>query len=142
MIAQKGPPCLGGWLTLLEQILCNGCLGNLDAEHLQLAVNPWCAAPADVVSRHRSDQFAHLGCDGWSPAYPAAGLPGPVQSKALAMPAHQGVQFEDLQCLQAVRPQAVEPDPEQPLTPVKSESFAWCLVYHGQLLAERQDFEM
>ena len=36
----------------------------------------------------------------------------------------------------------VEPDPEQPLTPVKSESFAWCLVYHGQLLAKRQDFEV
>ena len=28
------------------------------------------------------------------------------------------------------------------MTAVKSESFAWCLVYHGQLSAERQDFEM
>jgi len=58
------------------------------------------------------------------------------------MPAHQGIWFEDPQCLQALWPQTVEPDPEQPLTPVKSESFAWCLVYHGQLLAKRQDFEV
>jgi hypothetical protein len=36
----------------------------------------------------------------------------------------------------------VEPDPEQPLTPVESESFMWCLVYHGQLLAKRQYFEV
>lgn len=72
----------------------------------------------------------------------ATGLPGPVQSKALAVPAHQGIRFENLQCLQATRPQAVEPDPEQPLMPVKSESFTWCLVYHGQLLAKRQYFEV
>ena len=58
------------------------------------------------------------------------------------MPAHQGVWFEGLQCMQATRPQAVEPDPEQSLTPVKSESFAWCLVYPGPLLAKRQDFEV
>jgi hypothetical protein len=32
--------------------------------------------------------------------------------------------------------------PEQPLTPVKPESLAWCLVHHGQLLAKRQEFEV
>ena len=58
------------------------------------------------------------------------------------MPTHQGIWFEYLQCLQATWPQAVEPDPEKPLTPVKPESLAWCLVYHGQLLAKRQDFEI
>lgn len=58
------------------------------------------------------------------------------------MPAHQGIWFEDLQCLQATGPQAVEPDPEQPLPPVKSESLAWCLVNHGQLLTKRQNFEV
>ena len=98
-------------------------MGNLDAEHLQLAVNPWCA-PTGIVSRHRSDKFAHLRCDEWAPASPATGLPRPVQSKALAVLAHQGIRFEDLQCLQATRPQVVETDPELPLTPVKSESLA------------------
>ena len=58
------------------------------------------------------------------------------------VPEYQGIWFEDLQCLQTTWPQAVEPDPEQSLTPVKSESFAWCLVCHGQLLAKRQDFEV
>jgi hypothetical protein len=58
------------------------------------------------------------------------------------VPAYHGIRFEDLQYLQATWPQAVEPNPEQPLAPVKPESFAWCLVYHGQLLAKRQDFEV
>ena len=78
----------------------------------------------------------------FAPTRPATGLPGPVQSKALAVPAYQGIGFEDLEYLQATWPQAVEPNPEQPLVPVESESFAWCLVYHGQLLAKRQDFEV
>ena len=65
-----------------------------------------------------------------------------MESKALAVPAHKGIWFKNPQRLQAPWPQTVEPDPEQPLTPVKSESFAWCLVYHGQLLAKRQDFEV
>jgi hypothetical protein len=63
-------------------------------------------------------------------------------ARDIAVPAHQGIRFKDLQCLQATRPQAVEPDPEQPLMPVKSESFAWCFIYHGQLLAKRKDFEV
>ena len=33
-------------------------------------------------------------------------------------------------------------DPEQPLTQVKSESLASCLLHHGKLLAKRQDFEV
>jgi endonuclease III len=72
----------------------------------------------------------------------ATGFPGPIKSKTLAVPANQGIRFEDLQCLQATGPQAVERDLEQPLTPVKTESLAWCLVYHGQLLAKRQNFEV
>jgi len=141
MIIQKGSPRLRWWLRRLDHILCDCRLGDVNAEHLQLAVNSWCA-PANVVSRHCPDKFAYLRCDGWTPAPAATGLPGPVQSKALAVPAHQGIRFEDLQCLQASRPQAVEPDPEQPFTPAKSESLAWCLVHHRQLLAKRQNFEV
>ena len=52
------------------------------------------------------------------------------------------IRFEDLQRLQATWPQAVESDPEQPLAPVKPESFMRRLVYHGKLLTKRQDFEL
>jgi len=54
----------------------------------------------------------------------ATRLPGPVQSKAFAMPAHQGIWFEDPQCLQALWPQTVEPDPEQPLLSVLCDTGA------------------
>ena len=122
----------------MDHVLCDGRLGDMDAQQLKFAVNSRCT-PANVVSKHRPDKIAHLRCDGWAPAHPATGLPGPVQSKALAVPVHQGIRFEDLQCLYTIRPQAVEPDPdpdpEQSLTTVKSQSFTWRLVYHGQLLA-------
>ena len=98
MIVQKGPPRLRWWFRMMDHVLCDSCLGDVDAEHLQLAVNPR-RAPANVVARHRPDKFAYLGCDGWAATYPATGLSCPVQSKALAVPAHQGIRFEDLQCL-------------------------------------------
>ena len=126
---------------MVDHVLCDCRLGDVDAEQLKFAVNARCT-PANVVSRHRPDKIAHLRCDGWAPAHPATGLPGPVQSKALAVPAHQGIRFEDLQCLQATGPQVVQPDPEQPLIAAKPESLAWCLVHHRQLLAKRQDFEV
>ena len=106
MIVQKGPPRLRWRLRMMDHVLCNYRLGDVNAEHLQLAVNPRCT-PANVVARHCPDKFAHLGGDGWTPTPAATGLPGPVQSKALAMPAHQGIRFEDLWCLQATWPQAV-----------------------------------
>jgi len=140
MIIQKGPLRLRWRLRMMDHVFCDCRLGDVDAEQLKFAVNSRCT-PANIVPRHRPDKFADLRCDGWAPTHAATGLPGPVQSKALAVPAHQGIRFEDLQCLQATWPQAVEPDPEQPLAPVKLESFAWYLVYHGQLLAKRQDFE-
>ncbi len=72
----------------MDHILCDGRLGDMDAEQLKFAVNPW-FTPANVVPGHRPDEFAYLRCDGWAPAPPATGLPGPVPSKALAMPAYQ-----------------------------------------------------
>ena len=141
MIVQKVSPRLRRRLSMMDHVLCNCRLRDMDAQQLKFTVNSRCA-PANVVSRHRPDQFAHLRCDGWPPTEAATGFPGPIKSEALAVPAHQGIWFEDLQCLQAPWPQTVEPDPEQPLTPVKSESLAWCRVHHRQLLAKRQDFEV
>jgi hypothetical protein len=63
MIIQKVPPRLRWRLRRLDHILCDCRLGDVNAEHLQLAVNSWCA-PANVVSRHCPDKFAHLRCDG------------------------------------------------------------------------------
>jgi len=132
---------MGSWAVVFGEDTPDQVLGNLDAEQLKFAVNPRCT-PANVVLGHRPDKFAYHRCDGWAPAYPATGIPGPVQSKAFAVSAYQGVRSEYPQCLQTAGPQAVEPDPEQSLTPVKAESFTRCLVYHGKLLAKRQDFEV
>jgi len=80
---------------MMDHVFCDCRLGDVDAEQLKFAVNPRCT-PANVVAGHCPDKFAHLGCDRWSPAHLATGLPGPVQPKALAVPAHQGIRFEDL----------------------------------------------
>ena len=72
MVVQKGPPRLRGRFSMPEHILGNGRLGNFDAEHLQLTVNPWCT-PANVISGHRLDKFTYLGINGWAPTPAATG---------------------------------------------------------------------
>ena len=95
MIVQKCPPRLRGWFSMTNHVLCNSRLGDDDAEHLQFAVNSRCT-PANVVSRHRSDKFSYPWIDGWASSPVARGLPGPIQLKALAVPAHQGIRFEKI----------------------------------------------
>ena len=67
---------------------------------------------------------------------------GTSRSNVVESPCGASIRLEDLKCLQAAGPEAVEPDPEQPLTPVKSQLFTRRLVFHGQWLAQCQNFEV
>ena len=55
---------------------------------------------------------------------------------------HQGVRFEDGECLEAARPEAVEPDPKEALAATETEPFAVFGSDHGQLLTQSEDLQV
>ena len=63
-------------------------------------------------------------------------------AKALAVPTHQGVGLEDMQCLKTPRPYTVQQDPEQAFAPMEPEPFVISLGDHGQLLTQPENFHM
>ena len=86
VIVEKRPPSLRRGMTLANHVLCDRRLGDLDTQHLQLAVNAR-GTPANVLAGHAADESAHFGKDGAPTAPPTAmRFPGPIQTKALTMP--------------------------------------------------------
>jgi len=122
-------------------VLGDGGLGDIDAEHLQLPVHARCA-PEGILLREPANESADLRGNRRSPAATRAGFPGPVEVKALAMPAHQGVRLEDGECRQTTRPEAVEPDPEEALGATEAEPFGLSARDHRQLLTQSEDLQV
>ncbi len=58
------------------------------------------------------------------------------------MPTHQSIGAENSQRVETVRPQPVEPYPETAFSPTETEPSAVPMGNHGQLLAQRQVFEV
>ena len=71
-----------------------------------------------------------------------AGFPGPVQRKALAMPAHRGVRLDEGERPETARPEAVEPYPEEALAATETEPFAVSGSSHRQLLTQSEALQV
>jgi len=83
---------------------------DLEAELEQLAVNTR-RSPGRVLAGHSTDERPDIRIDRWTSASVSA-LPGPVEPKALAMPADHGFGLHEDQGVVPVWPQTVERDPE------------------------------
>jgi hypothetical protein len=97
---------------MADDVLGHGGLGNLDAELLELPVNPR-RAPQGVGARHVSDERAGLRGDGraaWS--IPAA-LPGPDELKAGPLPPDYSGGLDDGDGIRPTGPQAGQQDPDK-----------------------------
>src|SRR5260370_27725649 len=66
MVAKKGRPSLSPWTSPSHHILGHGGLGDVDAEHQQLAVNMR-SAPEWVGQADLTDQIAQFIGDLWPP---------------------------------------------------------------------------
>ena len=124
-----------------DHVLRDGGLGDIDAEHLQFPVHARCA-PQGIVLREPANEVSGLWGDRGPPTTASPRLPGPIQLKALAVPAHQGVRFEQGECLEAARPEAVQPDPEEALAATETEPFAVSGSDHCQLLRQIEDLQV
>ena len=124
-----------------DHILRDGGLGDIDAEHLQLPVHTGCA-PQGVLLREPSNEVSALRGDRGPPTTVSPRLPGPVQPKALAVPAHQGLRLEDGECLEAAGPEPLEADPDKTLTAAETKPFAVSGSDHCQLLRQSEDLQV
>ncbi len=124
-----------------EHVLGDGGLGEIDAEHLQLPVHARCA-PQGIFLREPANEGADLRGDPGPPTTASPRLPAPVQPKAFAVPAHQGVRLEEDERLEAAGPEAVEPDPEEALGATETEPFAVSGSDHCQLLTQSEELQV
>jgi len=91
----------------------DGPFRNVEAKHLQFAMNPW-RAPRWIVRNHAEDEFAEFNAD----ALPAgaSGMPrepGPIQLEAGPVPSHNGLRLNENQCLPPPEPEAPQYHPEK-----------------------------
>jgi rhomboid protease GluP len=120
-------------------VLGDGQLGDLVAEQgeFRLDAPP---APCRILPRHTSDEAADLGVES-RPAQPVpGGAPAPVELEALAVPAENGRGLNDEEIAAPTRPQARQPDPEDPI-PTGEPGSGDGSLKDQQLVAKRKVLE-
>jgi hypothetical protein len=137
MIAQKGRPsfCRIGIPWRIPHPAQDGPFRNVEAKHLQFAMNPW-RAPRWIVRNHAEDEFAEFTAD----ALPARanGMPrepGPIQLETGPVPAHNGLRLDENQCLPPPGPEAPQNHPEQSVGSGNART-GMSPLQDGKLLAE------
>jgi hypothetical protein len=105
VIGEKGAPWLRGGTTAPSQVLRHSGLRHLEAELLQLAVDPW-GSPERIRLVHLADQGAEVRCQRRATDAAGSRLPAPTGRECAPMPMHDGGGRHDLNRLPPVRPHA------------------------------------
>jgi hypothetical protein len=95
-----------------DQVLGDRGLRDLEAELLELAVDPGCA-PQGVGASHVSDERADVRRDGGVAGPRPAALPGPEELEASPLPPDHRGGLDDGDGIVPAGPQAGQQDPEQ-----------------------------
>jgi len=114
MIAQKGRPSLCRfWIPRrFPHPAQHGPFRNVEAKHLQFAMNPW-RAPGWVLPNHAEDEFAEFNADALPAGTWMAREPGPIQLEAGPVPSHNGLRLNENQCLPPPGPEPPQNHPEK-----------------------------
>jgi hypothetical protein len=114
MIVQKRRPslCRLGIPRGFPHPALHGSFRNVEAKHLQLAVNAR-RSPGRVLGDHTEDQLSQFPADmSSSNAGPMPGEPFPVQLETRAMPEDYSLGLDQDQDSPPVRPQPTQNDPK------------------------------
>jgi hypothetical protein len=71
-----------------------------------------------------------------------SGFPTPEPPKTSAVPANDGLRFDDDDGIHATGPQAIEPDPEEPVDPAQPGPGRPFALEHQELMAKGNEFEL
>jgi len=108
------------------------------------------------TSATRRESEAHLRGDSRSTAHGSgrerrphtrssgalAAFPGPEETKAASVPGDDGVRFDDVHSGPPAAPGSREPHPQHSVCRGQTEAWAARSIDHGELMPEREDFEM
>jgi hypothetical protein len=98
------------------------------------------STPQGISRGHSSDQGSERGVDRRTARRGAPGERGPVAAKATSLPAQHGVRSHDDEGLPPGGPHFGQPDPKEPIAPVKLRPVRRPLV-DGQLLPQGEVLE-
>ena len=117
-----------------------GSLRNIEAKHLQFAVNPWCA-PGRVVGDHSEDEVAQLLAHALSShPVPMPREPRPVELESIPMPTNNGLWLDENQHAHPSWPKPAQHHPEEFVKRNKSR-LRTLLLENGKLLPKSQVFQ-
>jgi len=142
MIVQKGYPSLCRIRTpgRFPHPAQDRSLRNIEAQHLQLTMNPWCA-PGGIFGNHAIDEFAQFFDDAFSScAIPMPREPRPIQFEPRMMPANNGLRLDEDQCPLPSGPEPPQYHLEQFVRSSKSR-LRTLLFQNGELLPESHVFQ-
>jgi hypothetical protein len=94
MVLQEHAPGLIRRLAATHHVFADAALADIDAEFEQLAVDAGCT-PTGILPAHPADQIADFARQGRPSWLPTPHLPGPVQTKSLAMPGQDRLGLDD-----------------------------------------------
>ena len=95
---------------MAHQILADAGFADVDAQLEQLAVNARCS-PQPILATQFADEFSDVFRNRRPSRSTVADLPGPEQTKALAVPSDDGVRFDDDQSRLPATPDRAQPCP-------------------------------
>ena len=141
LVANESPPRLSGTSINCRQIAGYRRLGDVKAEHQQLAVDPR-RTPGKVLARHLHDQLADFAGNPGTPAPPVTTRSiSPERCPDITAPAYDRLRLHDHQCLPPARPAPREQDPKQSIPTAKARPTSPAALQHSDLMAQRDLFQ-
>jgi hypothetical protein len=142
MVVQEGCPSLYrlGTSWRFPHPALHSSLGDIEAEHLQFAMNLR-RAPNRILRDPAKDEFAHFLADtSSSHAEPMPRQPRPIQLESRPMPADDGLRLNEDQCPLPFRPEPLQDPPEQ-LVGYGESRLRVPAFQDAELLAQSEIFE-
>src|SRR5947209_1290567 len=139
VIGQERSPALRGKCAPLWEQAGDGALSDVDAELEEFAMDSG-STPQGIGRGHSSDQGFDRGVDGRVARRAAPGERGPVAAKAASLSAQHSGGSHDDEGLLPGGPDSGQPDPKEPIAPLKLRPVRRPLV-DGQLLPQGEVLE-
>jgi hypothetical protein len=136
VILQKSLSSLRRRILTTHHVFRDRRLGDLEAKHQQLAMDPGCA-PQPVFPAHLPDQITQVTID-LRPPCPISGFPTPEHFEASTMPTQNGLRLLHLDHTNKARPEPGHPYEQRAIAATQSET-RWCPPQSDdKLMAEKQ----
>src|SRR5262249_17739405 len=119
VVAEECLPTLRRRSTL-HHVFRDRRLGDLKAEHQQLAMDPR-RSPLWILFAHPADEILQPAIDLW-PLWPLPRFPTPERRKTSTMPAKDGLRLNDMRGTEQARPEPGQPHHQGPVTTAQSKA--------------------